>query len=215
MRSTLLEAVALLLVITLSGPLVAQTPPAPAPVAPDPVATAYVNDLKAATDAKQLVIQGFFFGMTKAEVQYLISTRKDDFVGQLGPNFRTTWDELTDIEAQLGGNRHDMHGWVKHTIPEAERGYVGFIFDDQDHLVQVSWNSVTVDKLFNVADMGNTDFVQAFINSYQVPTFDATVGEDGTQFYKSTSPDGYEVTIFSDKSLTFRQIPKATDRKFN
>lgn len=72
-----------------------------------------------------------------------------------------------------------------------------------------------VDKLFNSDGVEGKDFVQEFINSYRIPKMETQVDENGKLFWQFISTKGYKLTIFQNKSIEIKAIPKRNEMKFN
>jgi len=95
-----------------------------------------------------------------------------------------------------------------------------FQLDPAGDLNHICWSSDQVDKLFNVRDLNWEAFAEKFVKSYNVPTlqYGLTEGDRWSapiSFLRYTSPSGYELTIFEDKYLRLRSVPKQSERAFD
>lgn len=76
------------------------------------------------------------------------------------------------------------------------------------------WNTWgIVDKLFNAEGLSGKEFAQAFMNAYGIPSMEPCLSLPAS--WRFTSPHGYEIIIFTNKSLSIKSIPKKSELKFD
>lgn len=95
----------------------------------------------------------------------------------------------------------------KHQISSCEY----FSFDASNKLIKIEFPEFIVNKLFNVGDMPVQSFLEAFIKNYKIPEMNPI----NDSYWGYTSPAGWKVQVFPDKSLRIMSVPKITERKFD
>lgn len=74
------------------------------------------------------------------------------------------------------------------------------------------------DKLFNTADMRAADFAKEILNNYKIPElspFSIDIGNSSMSGWEYSSPEGFRIRVFEDKSIEMIQIPKKSTRSFD
>jgi hypothetical protein len=95
----------------------------------------------------------------------------------------------------------------KHQISSCEY----FSFDANNKLIKIEFPESIVNNLFNVGDMTVQSFLEAFIKNYKIPEMKPI----NDSYWGYTSPTGWKVQVFPNKSLRIMSVPKITERKFD
>ena len=69
-----------------------------------------------------------------------------------------------------------------------------------------------VKHIFGVKDMEDSDFVQKFADTYNIPNFNVA---DNLESWYFSSPNGYRIEIKEGKGLTIKQIARPDGQKFD
>lgn len=88
--------------------------------------------------------------------------------------------------------------------------YYPLIKTDENKKVDIIQISPSIsDKLFNSSTLDGQEFVQKFMDAYNIPEFKPyTSGEES--LWKYSSPEGTEIYIGTDKSIVIKKVPKSS-----
>ncbi len=92
--------------------------------------------------------------------------------------------------------------------------------DSDKKVTRIAFFSDFSNKLFNSIDMDIETFIENFKKAYRIPDFKLIVTENNDTYmpevtYEYSSPDGYKITIGTDKGVEIKSIPKPTERGFD
>ena len=151
--------------------------------------------------ASEIKIKGLYIGM---DIQTVPALLKEKFAGK-------NWG-IHDVAKGDAGN-------FAHAITEAENFYVAIggalplgtvIAGPDGKVTAIKLSGMVVNDLFNAADMDASDFVQQFVNSYNIPEMKLS---DDMESWTYTSPDGVKVKIDDGKSVFVEKVASAQERK--
>lgn len=78
------------------------------------------------------------------------------------------------------------------------------------------------DTLFNTADMNARDFAKEILDNYKIPElspFSINIGDSPVlntmNGWEYSSPEGFRIRVFEDKSIEMIRIPKSNTRSFD
>jgi len=176
------------------------------------------NNRKANTEtaSKDLKIKGFYLGMNI-----------DDAANLLGEyvKFRPEVESLSNYSNAQKSQPGCPLALLLNNAPNTEYAIAslgGFHIeaDGDKKVTRIAFFSDFSNKLFNSIDMDIETFIENFKKAYRIPDFKLIVTENNDTYmpevtYEYSSPDGYKITISSDKSLEIKVIPKPTERGFD
>ncbi len=151
--------------------------------------------------ASEIKIKGLYIGM---DIQTVPALLKEKFAGK-------NWG-IHDVAKGDAGN-------FAHAITEPENFYVAIggglplgtvIAGPDGKVTAIKLSGMVVNDLFNAADMDASDFVQQFVNSYNITEMKVS---DDMESWTYTSPDGVKVKIDNDKSVFVEKVASAQERK--
>jgi hypothetical protein len=89
------------------------------------------------------------------------------------------------------------------------------IFADVKGIVETIWlEPPLINRLFNVQGIDATTYAKNFINSYKIPEMQP-IQDPNISGWQYSSPVGFKVTIFADKTTTITAIPILSEQKFD
>ena len=155
---------------------------------------------------RPLCIKGFSLGMSKANARMALNNN-----GLYLHDTNYSASSVGDLYSYSAGFRCD---WAR-----TNGGSLFLVYNPDKKLVHVEMGGGVINSLFNVHDLDAKQFVQMFMREYQI--------DEMKYFRKSTiagwrytdEDSGNELVLYFDsrgeKMMTFRLVPKATQRKFD
>ena len=163
-------------------------------------------------EAKPITVKGFYIGMSAAEVFKAIK----DIPG-LSPACPSEASSIPtygfgDYQIVTGSPIVTTENGVSHSIM-----YFQMEHKIDGKLTGFTWESDVVNYLFHSSSLNAGEFVQQFVNSYNVPEFKYRQTPDGDGQWTYRSPDNILIVINYDKSLTMKRDNSQQDiqRSFN
>jgi len=185
------------------------------------------------TTSNDLKIKGFYLGMNIDEAVELLNSQYTEYVGhQLQVELLIEDESITPqniptarmvfvARARAIIDPNTIYVIDSNAVyGPLTGGDVHIEADGDKKVTRIAFSSSFSNKLFNSIDMDIETFIENFKKAYRIPDFKLIVTENNNTYmpeitYEYSSPDGYKITISSDKSLEIKVIPKPTERGFD
>ncbi len=162
-----------------------------------------------------LKIKGFYLGMSPEKVVELLREKHKIFFRTYlliirynnSYKYEVKFDEKDEIQL----DKDKQITWIS-------RGGIQVDFDENRKAIKINLGSSFSNYIFNSEDLSSSEFVQAFVDSYNIPemkTEEKYVSEYYTKFKADYTNRmvGYHLNI-TNKSITIEKIQKASETKF-
>ena len=82
-------------------------------------------------------------------------------------------------------------------------------------MTNIVLSGAVVDTLFNSTGLPAEDFGNKFVESYKIESMEPFIEQDGTVGRRFISPEGFKLTLTSEKDIILEKIAAPAEMKFD